>query len=248
VKNLSDILPIYSVDKDTILSKMGDITIGYSLHLPEIFTLSTDEYEAFHLAWVKAIKVLPAGTVFYKQDWFTEEKYKADFSGHKSFLSRSSERFFHERPYLDHACYLFLTRMPKGRVQPNSMFSTLLRHHIVPVDTLDERFLADFISVAGQFEKILVDSGFVKMDRLTNEPLQDCISSYLNLGDDGVVRDINFEEGICVGEKACELFVLSDAIDLPAVIRLTRQNSVWVLRHRWGSCYRATIFTASIFS
>jgi hypothetical protein len=185
VKNLNDILPIFSVDKDLILSKMGDITIGVSCELPEIFTLSSDEFEAFHQAWVKAIKLLPVGCILYKQDWFMEEKFKADFSGDKSFLSRSSERFFNERPYLDHRCYLFLTRKPRGRVQPNSMFSTLLRKHIVPDEILDQSFLAEFISVVGQFEKILFDSGFIKLHRLRDEALNKVISQYWNLGSDG---------------------------------------------------------------
>ena len=217
MKHLSDISPIYSIDRNTILSKMGDITIGYSCELPEIFTMSADEFEAFHQAWVKAIKVLPAGIVLYKQDWFTEEKFKADFSEGKSFLARSSDRFFHERPYLDHHCYLFLTCKPKGRMQPNSMYSTLLKKHVVPEDTLDEKCLNDLISVAGQFEKILIDSGFIKLDRLKDKQLSIAISQYLNLGKDGVVRDIRFEDGICVGEKHCELFTLTDPKDLPAV-------------------------------
>jgi len=194
---------------------MGDITIGYLLELPEIFTLSGQELEAFHQAWVKAIKVLPPGSVLYKQDWFTEEKYKGDFSGDNSFLSSCSERFFHDRPYLDHRCYLFLTRKPKGRLQPNSMYSNLLRNHIVPEETMDQKFFEAFIGAVGQFEKILTDSGFVKMDRLEDDRLRKTIACYLNLGNDGLARDINFEKGISVGENHCELFTLADPIDLP---------------------------------
>jgi hypothetical protein len=34
-----DILPIMDVENDLILSKQGDITIGFLCELPEIFTL-----------------------------------------------------------------------------------------------------------------------------------------------------------------------------------------------------------------
>ena len=71
-KNLVDLLPILGVEHDLILSKQGDITIGYEVSLPEIFTLSNQEYEAFHQAWVKGIKILNRQSVFHKQDWFTE--------------------------------------------------------------------------------------------------------------------------------------------------------------------------------
>ncbi|MEP1258076.1 DUF3875 domain-containing protein, partial [Algoriphagus sp.] len=40
--------PILSIEQDCILSKMGDITVAYQAILPEIFTLSDRDYEAFH--------------------------------------------------------------------------------------------------------------------------------------------------------------------------------------------------------
>ena len=76
MKNLNDILPVYAIENNAILSKMGDVTVVFEVQLPELFTMSNDEYEAFHHAWIKAIKVLPVNTVLHKQDWFTEAKYK----------------------------------------------------------------------------------------------------------------------------------------------------------------------------
>src|SRR5450759_402969 len=108
-KELTNILPIYGVEHDAILSKQGDITIAFKFDLPEIFTLSDQEYEAFHHGCIKAMKVLPKHSVMHKQDWCTENKHVANFTGEdQSFLSRSSERFFNERPYLDHHCYICL--------------------------------------------------------------------------------------------------------------------------------------------
>jgi hypothetical protein len=122
---LENILPLMDVEHDLILSKQGDITIGFICELPEIFTLSKDEYEAFHQAWIKALKILPKHSIFHKQDWFLDSTHKADFlNGKESFLSRSSERFFNERPYLDHTCYIFLTKKPAGRKISSSLFQT----------------------------------------------------------------------------------------------------------------------------
>lgn len=216
MKNLSDILPLYAVEQDMILSKMGDITIAYQLELPEIFTLSNSEYEAFHEAWVKAVKVLSVGCVLHKQDWFVQQQYKGDFEKEHSFLSHSSERFFHERPYLDHSCYLMLTTRPGNRKTVTSLFSSLLRKHIVPVETLDPAFAKTFEGICSQFIKILSDSGFVQCKRLTDVTLVQLVNRYLLLGEDGLRRDIQFEEGIQVGEKHCSLFSLGDAGYLPA--------------------------------
>ena len=54
MKNLLDILPVYGVEHNAILSKMGDITVAFKVELPELFTMSNDEYEAFHHALDKS--------------------------------------------------------------------------------------------------------------------------------------------------------------------------------------------------
>lgn len=225
-RKLSDILPVMGIEHDCILSKQGDITIVYEATLPELFTLSDQEYEAFHQSLVRAFKLLPKHSVFHKQDWFTEGKHKADFSTEESFLSRSSEHFFNGRPYLDHRCYILLTKKSQDRKPATSLFSNLLRRSIVPQETLNPQFLQDFLDAAGQFKAVLEDSGFVRLRRLGDEELggtDECaglIERYLNLqtAEEGrMLRDISFADGIKVGEQFCQLFTLADAEDLPAM-------------------------------
>jgi conjugation system TraG family ATPase len=219
MKNLTDILPIYGVEHDTILSKMGDITVAFKVELPELFTMSNDDYEAFHHAWIKAIKVLPVNAVLYKQDWFTESTYRADFvNADSSFLTRSSERFFNERPYLDHACFIMLTKKPANRTASSSMLSGLLKRTIVPEETLQPKSLHEFLSTVGQFEKILTDSGLISLKRLNNSSLTELIVKYLNLQTgENIVRDIEFKEAWKIGENYCELFTMADAEFVPAL-------------------------------
>ena len=226
-KRMEDLLPIMAVEHDCILSKQGDVTVVFKAELPEIFTLSDQEYEAFHQSWIKAIKVLPKFCVFHKQDWFLEKSYKADFtSDDSSFLTRSSERFFNERPFLDHSCYIMLTKKPQGRKNSSSLFSSLLRRSIVPEETLKAQLLQDFIDCTGQFKRIMEDSGFVKLTRLKNDVLRSesrklgLIEKYCFLSeseDSFVFKDIKFDEGLAVGDKHCQLFTLGDAADLPAL-------------------------------
>ena len=217
MKKLFDILPLYGVEHDAILSKMGDITIAFKVELPELFTLSNDEYEAFHHSWIKAIKVLPVQSILYKQDWFTEAKYGADFTREdNSFLSRSSERFFNERPYLNHECYILLTKKPANRKVSSSVFSSLLRRTIVPEETLQPKHYHDFMNHVGQFEKILTDSGFISLQRLSDEALVNLIVQYLNLQTDREnIRDIEFKPEWKIGENHCQLYTMADAEFVP---------------------------------
>lgn len=219
MRNLFDMLPIYGVEHNAILSKMGDITVAFKVELPELFTMSNDEYEAFHHAWIKAIKVLPVNAILHKQDWFTEAKYKAEFiKEDNSFLSRSSERFFNERPYSDHQCYILLTKKPANRKQSSSVFSSLLRKTIVPEETLNPKHYQDFMNHVGQFQKILSDSGFVHLKVLDDVALVDLILQYLNLGNDSVaIRDIEFKPEWKIGENHCQLYTMADAEFVPAL-------------------------------
>lgn len=226
-KQLNDILPILGVEHDCILSKQGDITIAFQAELPEIFTLSDQEYEAFHQAWIKAIKVLPKLSVFHKQDWFIDSRYKPDFTkDDTSFLSRSSERFFNERPFLNHSCYIMITKKPPGRKLSSSLFSNLLRNSIIPEQMLKPQLLQDFLDSVGQFKRILEDSGFVQLTRLKNNELQSnerqmgLIERYCYLSEKNdafVFKDIEFKEGIQIGDEHCQIYTLGDAEDLPAL-------------------------------
>ncbi|HWJ26759.1 MAG TPA: TraG family conjugative transposon ATPase, partial [Flavisolibacter sp.] len=200
---------------------------AFKVELPELFTLSDQDYEAFHWAWIKAIKVLPKYSVFHKQDWFTQANYQPDFSKEdKSFLSLSSERFFHERPFLDHTCYIFLTKKPVGRKTATSLFSNLCRTSIVPQQTLKPQFLQDFSDSTGQFKRILEDSGFIHLKRLQNEDLishhrmAGIIEKYCYLlanESDIMLKDITYRNGIQVGGQHLQLYTLADAEDLPAL-------------------------------
>lgn len=222
-----NILPIYKVEHNAILSMQGDITIAYKVNLPEIFTLSDREYEAYHQAWIKAIKLLPQHSVFHKQDWFTDCTYKADYEKNGgSFLSRSSEQFFNERPYLDHECYIFLTKKPKDRKLSSSVYSNILRKSIVPSQTISPVLYKDFLDSTGQFERILSDSGFISLQRLNDDELAGTANQagileryvfLLSNGQQPIIRDVHIKDEIRVGDKHVELYVLSDTGDMPSL-------------------------------
>lgn len=168
----SNIFPIWKVENNCILSMHGDITIVYKASLPEIFTLSERDYETYHQALTRAIKLLPQHSIFHKQDWFIASNYKADFQkDDQSFLTKSSEKFFNERPFLEHECFIYLTKKPAGRKLSSSVYNNILRKTIVPVQTIDPVLIGDFLDAAGQFESVLKDSGFVSLQRLNDDEL-----------------------------------------------------------------------------
>jgi conjugation system TraG family ATPase len=221
--------PLLAVEQDCIISKDADITIAFRVELPELFTITSAEYEAIHSAWAKAVKVLPDFCVVHKQDWFIREKYTPEIQKDDlSFLSRSFERHFNERPYLDHTCYLFLTKTTKERSRRQSDFSTLCRGFIVPKEIQDKETTLKFLESAGQFERIVGDSGFIKLTRLTGDEITGTttqagiIEKYFALSqcDTTSLQDISLAPAdMRIGDNLLCLHTLSDAGDLPSQVR-----------------------------
>ncbi|HEY4197587.1 MAG TPA: TraG family conjugative transposon ATPase, partial [Mucilaginibacter sp.] len=224
--NAEKIFPIYKVEHDCMVSVQGDLTIAYRLSLPEIFTLSEDDYEVYHQSWVRAIKVLPKNSIVHKQDIFIRNAYQGAVGLSANFLTSAADRHFSGRPFLDHTCYLMLTQKAIDRKQANSAFSGILRKNITPKQTTDERMLPEFLEKAGQFERILCDSGLLKLKRLDNDELAGTEASagileqycfLLSPDDRPMIKDIHLKDRVQVGDQHAQLFTLGDAEDLPAL-------------------------------
>lgn len=231
-KKIEEVLPVWKVENNCLLSKQADLTLAFKISLPEIFTLTEVEYEALNQAWVKAIRVLPNHTILHKQDWFYESQYSADISDDEiSFLAKSSERFFHERPFLSHDSYLFLTR--KGNVGRRKKVSSLFTQpSIVPAVALNDKSFTLFMERVGQFVRILEASGFLRIQPLTEQEITGTadnagiLERYCFLLDPvevPVIKDISFEKGVSVGDYNLQVFTLSDVEDMPGNCSPTRQ-------------------------
>ena len=218
--------PLLRVENHCIISKFADITAAYRVILPELFTLTGEEYEALHGAWLKALKVLPDYTVVHKQDFFIEERYEAPEDGsERSFLARSYERHFNERPYLRHSCYLYVTKTTSERMRQTSASSVLCRGFIVPREMRDTDAVTRFLEAAEQMERILNDSGLVRVERLTEDEIvgtaddAGLLARYFALSDERrpvVNEDIRLDPGVMrIGDKFLTMHTLSDLDILP---------------------------------
>ncbi len=218
--------PLLRVENNCIISKFADITAAYRVLLPELFTLTGEEYEALHGAWLKALKVLPDYTVVHKQDFFIEERYETPNDGsERSFLARSYERHFNERPYLRHTCYLFVTKTTPERMRQTSASSVLCRGFIVPREMRDTDAVTRFLEAAEQMERILNDSGLVRVERLTEAEIvgtaddAGLLARYFALSDERlpvVNEDIRLDPGVMrIGDKYLSMHTLSDLDMLP---------------------------------
>ena len=218
--------PLLSVENGCIVSKDADLTVAFEVELPELYTVTADEYEAMHSSWIKAVKVLPEHSVVCKQDWFVKETYRPKTDdGEQSFLTRSYELHFNERPYLNHKCYLFLTKTTRERSRRKSDFNTLCRGFLMPKEITDKDAAARFLEAVEQFERIMNDSGHIRLRRLETDEITGTkerpglVEKYFSLSledETAVLQDICLKPGrMRIGDKRLCLHTLSDTEDLP---------------------------------
>lgn len=218
--------PLLSVENGCIVSKDADLTVAFEVELPELYTVTADEYEAMHSSWIKAMKVLPEHSVVCKQDWFVKETYRPKTDdGEQSFLTRSYELHFNERPYLNHKCYLFLTKTTRERSRRKSDFNTLCRGFLLPKEITDKDAAARFLEAVEQFERIMNDSGHIRLRRLETDEITGTkerpglVEKYFSLSledETTVLQDICLKPGrMRIGDKRLCLHTLSDTEDLP---------------------------------
>ena len=221
--------PLLAVENGCVVSKDADLTVVFEVELPELYTVTAEEYEAIHSSWIKAIKVLPNYSVVCKQDWFTKENYSSGFkTEEQSFLSKSYERHFNERPYLNHKCYLYLTKTTRERSRQRSDFNTLCRGFLLPKEITDKDMAARFMEAVEQFERIMNDSGLVSLRRLETDEItgtKECpglVEKYFSLSLENktaVLQDICLKPGrMRIGDKRLCLHTLSDTADLPGKV------------------------------
>jgi conjugation system TraG family ATPase len=223
ISTVERFFPILKIENNILISKSGDVGYAFSLDMPELFTLTAEEYGAIHSLWCKAVKVLPTYSVVHKQDWYVMDSYfpKQD---KEDFLSKSHEFHFAGRPYLRHKCYLYLIKTSPTESRKQSIFRTLSRSRIVPKGVTDST-VKEFGDATAQFVSILNSSGYFSAQQLTKEALLGhegkigVLDEYLSLETSKhlTLRDIDFNhpEGVVVGGKRTCCFSLCELDGLP---------------------------------
>ena len=145
-----------------------------------------------------------------------------------SFLDRSFELHFNERPFLNHFSYLFITKTTKERSRSQSNFSILCRGNIIPKEVRDKETVSLFLESVDQFERILNDSAFSRLERLTTDEIvgtpqqAGLIEKYFSLSqqDTTTLKDIQMSASeMRIGDDILCVHTLSDVDDLPGSVQ-----------------------------
>lgn len=167
MKELYDVLPVQDIVDDCIISKRGDVTVGWELEFPSVYTVSEAGYDEMVGAFAQAARLLPDWTMVHRQDVYTYETFHG--SNPRNDVIRGWFMAHHEgRRYLTHRSFLFLTCAAKGAaLRSNGQTAAFGFRFTAPAPPKAE--LVQFGNKASEFITVFCSSGYVSARRLTKE-------------------------------------------------------------------------------
>ena len=224
--DIRDNFPVMNGGDGIILSKRGDICMGWEVLLPPAFRCNEEKYDSLIASLGGAIALLPDYTIIHKQDVFMRKRYSSErVSG---FLEKAYEEHFDGREYLDHRCFLWLSFSSKKNVRGGS--SGLLGLAAAGLPSAAQ--IGRIVTAAEQFGAMLSGNNLLSLRRLTEEDIfggerPGILQDYLNFTDGGadVLSDIQVSpDKIRVGDKEIVCHLFADLDQLPGEVASCKRN------------------------
>ena len=224
--DIRDNFPVMNGRDGVILSKRGDICVGWEVQLPPAFRCNEAGYDSLVGTLTGAIALLPDYTIVHKQDIFMRKQYQSEkVSG---FLEKAYEEHFAGREYLDHRCLLWLSFSSKKNVRSGSSGLLGLAGPGLPSAAAIGRCL----TAAEQFGAMLGGNSLLSLRRLTEEDVfgadkPGLLQDYLNFTDGGadVLSDIQVSpRALRIGDKSIVCHLFADLDQLPGEVASCKRN------------------------
>lgn len=89
--NASELLE--DVSNNRLLTLQGDVAFCYRLQLPEVRSLSEEQYDRLNEIWRVALKDLPQGTIVLRSDRYDRRLFDASSMPENSYIQREEKAF-----------------------------------------------------------------------------------------------------------------------------------------------------------
>ncbi len=225
--SIEDILPLYMWEDGFMISKNSDITALYEVELPELWTMSQEEYESQYNCWVRAMKSLPDYSVLHKQDIFFKKKFesKGECAG---YLSKGYANHFDGREYYEHKTYLYVTLSCKENIRKESTMSCICKGKLMGRNIRQAEVLEDFTAKLLELKGILEGCG-MKVRRLGEDEVLGTkdsfgiVEKYVNLDfseTNTTLKEHHIlnDDTLMVGDNYVSCFAISDLKNLPNTV------------------------------
>ena len=170
--------------ENSFYGELGSFALGYSLELPEKYSLGQSDYDILNDYWSKALRDLPTGSIFFKQDIFKETEFDTKNFPNRNFLEKATKNYFEGIPYLSHTTNIFFV-LPNNSIKIKALKNPIRPPKKKEFLEFDERIKNFIISVKQAVDyinsiKLTGGNGF-KVKPLSKEYLSEHYN-YINSG------------------------------------------------------------------
>lgn len=243
-RDLYDMLPVMAVRDDAIISKRGEVTLGWELSLPVVYSVMEDGYDDIVNTFAAAARLLPQWTMIHRQDVFTYDEYRGTYDGR--YLSDCFSEHFEGRRFLRHRQFLYLTMTTKASaMKANSQTAGFGIRFSAGFPSKDE--VRAFETKADEFISVLTSCEYIRARRLTQEELEGegvepgIIDGYLTFWQEEPMRSdyVIAPDRVRIFDKQMLGFKISEAEELPGevpdVLKVNEAGSGYELFLSFGS-------------
>lgn len=218
---------IYQKNNQVVFAN-GVFGVAYKLELPEKYSLGEADYISLNEYWNKALKDLPVGSIFYKQDVFLKDNFNTSHFRNSNFLERANVSHFNGLEYISHSCYLFFL-LPSQNVINEALINPFKKLNQKDFKGYDEK-IDSFIQGVFETVQYLNSIKLQGNNRLIISPvdedfLKNYYDLYFNLFNKDVISDRFFNQNnVNIGDKFASMICVLDEEKLPETLSTHRKD------------------------
>ena len=222
---LDKVFPILCIQNGVIVSKRGELTIGWEVSLPAVWSLTEEEHDDMLEALSSAVRMLGPKMIVHRQDIFTKDQYCG--KERTGFLGNAYERHFDSREHMTHRQYLFLT-LSGSETVARQISDTSIFGISIPNAKEVANGLAHLVSKAAEFESLLTSRGCFGLERLSEEQLTALMDAHLRLHlRDGIYSDLEISGAkVRSGHRSLWGYSISKSSVLPTSITPSKRSDL----------------------
>ena len=218
---------IYQKNNQIVFAN-GVFGIAYKLELPEKYSMGEQDYISLNEYWNKALKDLPIGTIFYKQDIFLKEKFDTSNFRNTNFLENATAKHYEGMDYISHDCYLFFL-LPSQQVINESLtnpFKKLDKKVFEGYDNKINIFIESVLETVQYLNSVkLQGSNRLIISEMSDNLFSEYYDLYFNLFDNDKISDRFFNtNNINIGTKFASMICMLDENKLPDILTTHRKD------------------------
>lgn len=140
-------------NENKVVGTNGVFAMGFELELIEKYAMGEEDYEAVDQLWNRAMKDMPQGSIFLKQDVFTEQNLNTSSYKEENYLQKATKEYFNNKPFLSHQCFVFFV-LPPGNILNTNITNPFKRLNRKVFESFDDR-INQFVTTVEQIVNFL---------------------------------------------------------------------------------------------